>query len=74
MDSPAVVKIEQPKRQRRRIAEKRRTVELAMQPGASIARVALPTVPSTVLQNCCLGTWSQQLQLWLPSPTSHHFS
>jgi len=40
MDSSAVVKIEQPKRQRRSIAEKRRIVELAMQPGASIARVA----------------------------------
>jgi len=40
MDSSAVVKIEQPKRQRRSIAEKRRIVELAMEPGASIARVA----------------------------------
>ncbi len=40
MDSSAVVKIEQPKRQRRTVAEKRRIVELAMQPGASIARVA----------------------------------
>ncbi len=40
MDSSAVVKIEQPKRQRRSIAEKRRIVELAIQPGASIARVA----------------------------------
>jgi len=40
MDSSAVVRIEQPKRQRRSIAEKRRIVELAMQPGASIARVA----------------------------------
>jgi transposase len=40
MDSSAVVKIEQPKRQRRSIAEKRRIVELAMQPGASVARVA----------------------------------
>jgi len=39
MDSSAVVKIEQPKR-RRSIAEKRRIVELAMQPGASVARVA----------------------------------
>ena len=40
MDSSAAVKIEQPKRQRRSIAEKRRIVELVMQPGASIARVA----------------------------------
>ena len=41
MDSSAVVvKIEQPKRQRRSIAEKRQIVERAMQPGASIARVA----------------------------------
>ena len=40
MDSSAAVKIEQPKRQRRSIAEKRRIVELAMQPSASIARVA----------------------------------
>jgi len=39
MDGSAAVKI-QPKRQRRSIAEKRRIVELAMQPGASIARVA----------------------------------
>jgi transposase len=40
MDSSAAVKIEQAKRQRRSIAEKRRIVELVMQPGASIARVA----------------------------------
>ncbi|MGA2644445.1 MAG: transposase [Candidatus Sulfotelmatobacter sp.] len=40
MDSSAVVKIEQPKRQRRSIAEKRRIVELAMLSGASVARVA----------------------------------
>jgi transposase len=40
MDSSAVAKIEQPKRQRRSIAEKRRIVELAMQPGASVARLA----------------------------------
>jgi len=40
MDSSAVVRIEQPKRRRRSIAEKRRIVELAMQPGASVARVA----------------------------------
>src|SRR5215470_7284574 len=40
MDSSTVIKIEQPKRQRRSIAEKRRIVELAMQPGASVARVA----------------------------------
>jgi transposase len=40
MDSSAVVKIEQPKRQRRSIADKRRIVELAMQPGASVARMA----------------------------------
>ncbi len=40
MDGPVAVKIQQPKRQRRSIAEKRRIVELVMQPGASIARVA----------------------------------
>jgi len=40
MDGSAVVRVEQPKRQRRSIAEKRRIVELAMQPGASIARLA----------------------------------
>ena len=40
MDSSAEVKIEQSKRHRRSIAEKRRIVELAMQPGASIARIA----------------------------------
>jgi len=40
MDSSAVGKVGQPKRQRRSIAEKRRIVELAMQPGASVARVA----------------------------------
>ncbi len=40
MDSSAVAKVEQPKRQRRSIAEKRSIVELAMQPGASVARVA----------------------------------
>lgn len=40
MDSSAAVKIEQPRRQRRSMAEKRRIVELAMQPGASVARVA----------------------------------
>ena len=40
MDGSAVVRLEQPKRQRRSIAEKRRMVELAMQPGASIARIA----------------------------------
>jgi len=40
MDGSAVVRSEQPKRQRRSIAEKRRIVELAMQPGASIARLA----------------------------------
>ena len=40
MDSSAIAKVEHPKRQRRSIAEKRRIVELAMQPGASVARVA----------------------------------
>lgn len=40
MDTSGVVEIEQPKRQRRSIAEKRRIVELAMPPGASVARVA----------------------------------
>ncbi len=36
----AIVKVEGQKRQRRSVAEKRRIVELAMQPGASIARIA----------------------------------
>jgi transposase len=40
MDGSAAVKIQQPKRKGRSIAEKRRIVELVMQPGASIARVA----------------------------------
>jgi len=40
VDSSAIAKVEHPKRQRRSIAEKRRIVELAMQPGASVARVA----------------------------------
>ncbi len=40
MDSSAIAKVEHRKRQRRSIAEKRRIVELAMQPGASVARVA----------------------------------
>lgn len=40
MDSVASAKVEGQKRQRRSIAEKRRIVELAMQPGASIARIA----------------------------------
>jgi transposase len=40
VDSAAAVKVEQPKRQRRSIAEKRRIVEQTMQPGASVARVA----------------------------------
>jgi len=39
MDGSAAVTM-QPKRQRRSIAEKRRIVELVMQPGASVARVA----------------------------------
>jgi len=40
MDGSAVERIEPAKRQRRSVAEKRRIVELAMQPGASIARLA----------------------------------
>ncbi len=40
MDGSAIAKVEGLKRQRRSIAEKRRIVEQAMQPGASIARVA----------------------------------
>jgi len=40
MDGSAIAKVEGPKRQWRSIAEKRRIVELAIQPGASIARVA----------------------------------
>ena len=40
MNGAAVANVEGLKRQRRSIAEKRRIVEQAMQPGASIARVA----------------------------------
>ena len=40
VDGSAIAKVEGLKRQRRSIAEKRRIVEQAMQPGASIARVA----------------------------------
>jgi transposase len=40
VDSSAITKVEHAKRQRRSIVEKRRIVELAMQPGASVARVA----------------------------------
>ena len=40
MDGSAIAKVEGLRRQRRSVAEKRRIVELAMQPGASIARVA----------------------------------
>jgi transposase len=40
VDGLAIAKVEGQKRQRRSIAEKLRIVELAMQPGASIARIA----------------------------------
>lgn len=40
VDSSAIARVEHPKRQRRSIAEKCKIVELAMQPGASVARVA----------------------------------
>jgi transposase len=40
VDSSAIAKVEHRGRQRRSIAEKRKIVELAMQPGASVARVA----------------------------------
>ncbi len=40
MDGVAIAKVERQKRQRRSIAEKRKIVEQAMQPGASIARIA----------------------------------
>ncbi len=40
VDSSAITKVEHAKRQRRSIVEKRRIVGLAMQPGASVARVA----------------------------------
>lgn len=40
VDSVAIAKVEGHKRQRRSIAEKRSMVELAMRPGASIARIA----------------------------------
>ena len=40
MDSSVEMKLEGRKRQRRSIAEKRRIVELAMLPGASVAGVA----------------------------------
>ena len=40
VDSVAIARVEGQKRQKRSIAEKRSIVELAMQPGASIARIA----------------------------------
>jgi transposase len=40
VDSSAIAKVEQPKRQRRSVAEKRKIVEQAMLPGASVAAVA----------------------------------
>jgi len=40
VDSSSVIKVEERERQRRSIAEKRRIVELARQPGASVAQVA----------------------------------
>ena len=40
MDSAAIEKFEQPKRQRRSIAEKRKIAEQAMLPGTSVAAVA----------------------------------
>ena len=40
MDGVTIARVEGQKRQRRSIAEKRRIVELAAQPGASIARIA----------------------------------
>jgi transposase len=40
VDSGAIAKVEATKRQRRSIAEKRSIVELALRPGASIARIA----------------------------------
>ena len=40
VDSSAIAKVEHCERQRRSIAGKRKIVELAMQPGASVARVA----------------------------------
>ena len=40
MDGVAIAKVEGQKRQRRSIAEKRKIVEQAMVPGASIARIA----------------------------------
>ena len=40
MDGSAIAKVERPKRQRRSIAEKRKIVEQAMLPGASVAGVA----------------------------------
>jgi transposase-like protein len=40
VDSSSVIKVEERERQRRSIAEKRRIVELAAQPGASVAQVA----------------------------------
>lgn len=40
VDSSSVIKVEESERQRRSIAEKRRIVELATQPGASVAQVA----------------------------------
>jgi transposase len=40
VDSSAIAKVERPKRQRRSVAEKRKIVEQAMLPGASVAAVA----------------------------------
>jgi transposase-like protein len=40
VDSAGIEKVEQPKRQRRSIAEKRKIVEQAMQPATSVAAVA----------------------------------
>jgi transposase len=40
VDSSAIAKVEHCERQRRSIVGKRKIVELAMQPGASVARVA----------------------------------
>ena len=40
MESVGIAKVESTKRQRRSIAEKRSIVELALRPGASIARIA----------------------------------
>jgi transposase-like protein len=59
VDGSAIAKAEGLKRQRRSIAEKRRIVELAMQPGASIARVAREHGISANMVHCWRNLYRQ---------------